>query len=77
MGSLFLFTILVDDLNNATQFIAMSFCLSDIYIYIYIYMNFNVFTVGENYTELLCVCCFMDCPLFLYYCGIPCLCIGL
>ena len=30
MGLLFLFTVLVDDLNNVNQFITMSFCLSDI-----------------------------------------------
>ena len=30
MGLLFLFTVLVDDLNNVSQFITMSFCLSDI-----------------------------------------------
>ena len=30
MGLLFLFTVLVDDLNNVSQFIIMSFCLSDI-----------------------------------------------
>ena len=28
MGLLFLFTVLVDDLNNVSQFITMSFCLS-------------------------------------------------
>ena len=30
MGLLFIFTVLVDDLNNVRQFITMSFCLSDI-----------------------------------------------
>ena len=29
MGFLFLFIVLVDDLNNVSQFITMSFCLSD------------------------------------------------
>ena len=32
MGLLFLFTVLVDDLNNVSQFITMPFCLSDILI---------------------------------------------
>ena len=31
MGLLFLVTVLADDLNNVSQFITMSFCLSDIY----------------------------------------------
>ena len=32
MGLLFLFTVLVADLNNVSQFITMPFCLSDILI---------------------------------------------
>ena len=39
MGALFLFTISVDDLNNVSQFIAMSCCLGDVCI-----ENLNVFT---------------------------------
>ena len=40
MGSLFLFTGLVHDLNNVSQFTVVSCCLSDIYIK----KNVNVFT---------------------------------
>ena len=35
MGLLFLFTVLVDDLNNVSQFITMSFCLSDIFFFFF------------------------------------------